>query len=216
MKITSSTKTSADVTRLIEEARDAELCRNFDLSRDILSPFWKDFESEPELSAFTSPIRGEFLRLCGVFLSEYGRARGLPYYQIRAKDLLSCAADLFEAENLRDKAAEARVGLANCYWFSGEINEYDDILQSIKAEFGADPGHPVSIQIKLNNIFVAIWRKELKEAQSLIDTVANVITANHHYRLRTQFHNLAGIAFRLAKDLNKSAIHLREAVHIAR
>jgi tetratricopeptide (TPR) repeat protein len=130
--------------------------------------------------------------------------------------MLTYAADLFETENLRDRAAEARVSLANCYWFLGEINEYDDILQSIEAEFGADSSHPVSIKIKLNRIFVAIWRRELKEAQSLIDRVASVITANHHFRLRTQFHNLAGIAFRLAKDLNKSAIHLWEAVRIAR
>ena len=37
MKIRSSIVTSADVLRVIEEARDAELCRNLDLFRDILS-----------------------------------------------------------------------------------------------------------------------------------------------------------------------------------
>jgi tetratricopeptide (TPR) repeat protein len=216
MKITSSTLTSADIRRVIEEARDAELCCNLDLFRNILSLFWENIEEEPNVSIFDPPIRAELLRLCGVFLSEFGRARGLPDYQNRGKDILSHAADLFEAENLRDKAAEARVGLANCYWFTGEINEYNDILQSIEGEFGANPSHPVSIKIKLNNIFVAIWRRELKDAQALIDRVASVITPNHHFRLRTQFHNLAGIACRIGGDLEQSTLHVNEAVRIAK
>ena len=73
MKIRSSTLTSADVRRVIEDARDAELCRNLDLFREILSSFWDDIEVDPDLSDFALPVRAEFLRLCGVFLSQFGR-----------------------------------------------------------------------------------------------------------------------------------------------
>lgn len=216
MKIHPSIVTSADVVRVIEEARDAELCRNLDLFRDILSSFWDDIEREPDLSNFSAPTRAEFLRLCGVFLSQYGRAKGLDDYQIRARDILTHSARLFESANLHDKAAEAKVGLANCFWFSGEINEYDDILRSIEIEFVAKPNHTVLIQIGLNRIFVSIWRGEYEEAMRLIDEIADVISSNHDFRLRTQFHNLAGITCRLVGDLDRGVIHLSEGVHIAR
>ena len=216
MKIRSSTLTSIDVLQLIEEARDAELCRNLDLSRDIFSDFWKDIESEPDLAHFDPLFQAELLRLCGVFLSQFGRARGLLDYQNRAKDILTRTARLFESQNSPDKAAETKVGLATCYWYSGEVEEHDAMLRSVEAEFSAQPNHQVSIQIKLNRILVAIWRKDLEEADYLIDQLTKVVTSDHDLRLRTQFHNLAGITYRLTGDVDKSVRHARESVDIAR
>jgi tetratricopeptide (TPR) repeat protein len=215
MKITSSTLTSADILRVIEEARDAELCRNLDLFQEILSLFWEDIKAEPEVSSFDSPLQPELLRLCGIFLSQLGRARGFPDYQIRAKNLLTHAARMFEVLDFPDKAAEAKVGLANCFWFSGEISEYDDILRSIEIEFGAKPGHPVLIQISLNRIFVSIWRREYEEAMFLINEVSNLISLDHDFRLRTQFHNLACIVYQLKGDVDQSIWHAKESVNIA-
>ena len=216
MKIRSSIVTSTDVLRVIEEARDAELCRNLDLFREILSTFWEDIVEEPNVSSFDPPVRAELLRLCGVFLSQYGRARGLPDYQNRAKDILSRAARLFEAQNYSDRAAETKVGLATCYWYSGEVEEHDAMLRSVEAEFIGRADHRVSIQIRLNRILVAIWIKDLEEADYLIDQVIKVISPDHDLRLRTQFHNLAGITYRLMGDMDKSFLHAKESVDIAR
>jgi tetratricopeptide (TPR) repeat protein len=216
MKITSSTLTSADVRRVIEEARDAELCRNLELFRDILSPFWENIAEEPNVSTFHPSIQPELLKLCGIFLSQYGRARGLPDYQNRAKDILSRAARLFEAENCPDMAAETKVALANCYWFSGEVEEHDAMLRSVEAEFIGQPDHRVSIQIKLNRILVAIWIMDFEEADNLIDQISKVISLDHDVRLKTQFHNVAGIAYRRRGDVDKSFLHAKESVDIAR
>lgn len=216
MKSISSIAAPADVILVIEDARDAELCRNLDLFREILSIFWKEIDDEPNVADFEPAVQAEILRLCGVFLSQYGRARGLAHHQLRAKDLLSRAAYLFEGEGLSDKAAETKVSLANCYWFAGEIVEYDDILRVIEEEFGAEAEHPVSIQIKLNRIIVATWRRECEEAKRLVDDVGGVISDGHDLRLRTQFHNLAGIVSRAAGDLERSALHASESVRIAR
>jgi tetratricopeptide (TPR) repeat protein len=216
MKIRSSTLTSADVLRLIEEAREAELCRNLEIFRDILSTVWKDIECDPNLETFEIPIRPELLRLCGVFLSHFGRSRGLPDYQIRAKNILTRAADLFEIAKYTDKAAETKVALANCYWFSGEVSEYDDLMKSVEANFCAEPFHPVSIQIQLNRLLIANWKQDLKEAESFIYEISKVISREHDFRLRTQFHNLAGITFLFSGLLDLSASHFHEAINIAR
>ena len=216
MKIKSSTLTSADVFRVIQDARDAELCRNIDLFRSVLSALWDNIENEPELPAVSPVPHAELLRLCGVFLSQFGRAKGLADYQLRAKDLLTRAAELFDAQRYPEKVAETKVSLANCYWFSGEINEYDDILRSIEAEFGADPHHPVSIQIQLNRIYVATWRRDQKKALSLIDGISKSISSCKDLRLQIQFHNLAGIEFCLDGDLDRGYVHFNESLIIAR
>lgn len=216
MKIPSSIATSADVYRLIEDARDAELCRNLELFREILSSFWDDIEAEPDLSNYSPTDRGELLRLCGVYLSQFGRARGLADHQLRARDFLFKALRQFEAAGAAEKAAEAKVAFANCFWFSGEVREYDDLISAVEEEFGANPGHPVSIQIALNRIFVAIWKGDREQAEHYIDAVSEVITANHDFRLRTQFHNLSGIVFRIADKLDFAEMHLKQAVRIAK
>jgi tetratricopeptide (TPR) repeat protein len=216
MKTRSSILTSADVLQIIEDARDAELCRNLDLFREILSTFWADIGSEPDVLSFEAGAQPELLRLCGVFLSQFGRAQGLPDYQLRAKDILTRSAEIFEEQNCRDKTAETKVALANCFWFSGEVAEYDDLLRSVEDEFGVAPDHPVSIQIKLNRLLIANWRQDLEEAKYRIAEISGVISPDHDFRLRTQFHNLAGIACRIAGDLERSAIHAIEAVRISR
>jgi tetratricopeptide (TPR) repeat protein len=208
--------TSADVQRIIEDARDAELCRNLDLFRAILSAFWENTDHEPNVASFEPHDRAELLRSCGVFLSQFGRARGLPDYQLRAKDILTRAAEMFEDAQRPDKAAEAKVCLANCFWFLGEIAEYDDILQAVEAEFDEKPEHPVSIQIRLNRLLVAVSRGQAEEAIRLVDEISRLISSDHDFRLRTQFHNLAGIACRVAGDLERAALHAKEAVQIAR
>jgi tetratricopeptide (TPR) repeat protein len=216
MKGKLSIATSVDVQRVIEDLRDAELCRNMDLFREILSGFWENTDHDPNVSSYEPVAQAELLRSCGVFLSQFGRARGLPDYQLRAKDLLTRAAEMFEDLQRPDKAAEAKVCLANCFWFLGEIAEYDDILQAVEAEFDEEPVHPVSIQIKLNRLLVATWRGQAEEALRLVDEVSGRISPEHDFRLRTQFHNLAGIACRVARDLERAAFHAMEAVKIAR
>jgi len=215
MKTRSSTLTSSDVLRVIEEARDAELYCNLDLSRQILSTFWEDIEVEPDVTSFVFPAQAELLRLCGVFLNQFGRARGLADYQIRAKDILTRAARLFDEGNVPDKAAETKVALANCYLFAGEITEYDAILKTIKAEFESTPDHPVSIQIDLNQLLAAMLQRNFGEAERFIKKIATVISREHDFRLRTHFHNLTCIVYQLKGDVDQSVWHAKEAVNIA-
>jgi tetratricopeptide (TPR) repeat protein len=150
-----------------------------------------------------------------VFLNQFGRARGLADYQIRAKDILTRAARLFDEGNVPDKAAETKVALANCYLFAGEITEYDAILKTIKAEFESTPDHPVSIQIDLNQLLAAMLQRNFEEAERFIKKIATVISREHDFRLRTHFHNLTCIVYQLKGDVDQSVRHAKEAVNIA-
>lgn len=67
--------TQPELTHLIEEAKNAELCRDIAASRKIFSSFWQDIEVDPDVSGFEAVIQAEFLRLCGFFLSCYSTLR---------------------------------------------------------------------------------------------------------------------------------------------
>jgi tetratricopeptide (TPR) repeat protein len=129
---------------------------------------------------------------------------------------LTRAAELFEIGKYTDKAAETKVALANCYWFSGEVSEYDDLIKSVEENFEADPRHPVAVQIKLNRLLVAGWKHDRDEAKYFIDEISKVISNDQDLRLRTQFHNLAGIAYCWDGDLDKGCFHFEKSVSIAR
>src|ERR1044072_3569561 len=94
--------TSAELLHLIEEARDVELCRDLDSLREVLQSVW-NVEEKPNFNNYDEPIKAELQRLCGVFLSFYGFARNLKDYQIRGKDLLINAIEIFEANKVSDK-----------------------------------------------------------------------------------------------------------------
>ena len=57
-----------EILQLIQEARNAELCRDVDSLREVLQTVW-NVEETPNFDNYDAPIKGEFLRLCGVFLS---------------------------------------------------------------------------------------------------------------------------------------------------
>jgi len=105
-------RTSIDVFQLIESAKDAELCRNIELSRQILSPVWSDIEKDPDL-AF---VRGRWLapKYCDYVVSPE-LLRAIPRikdYQLRGKDLLHQRIQVFSDRDWPDRAAEANVMLA--------------------------------------------------------------------------------------------------------
>lgn len=93
--------TLTDILYLIDEAKNAELCRDITAIQKILQPVWLDIEESPDFNNFDEIVRAELFRICGAFLSFYGNAKNLKDYQIRGKDLLTNAIELFEDSTLR-------------------------------------------------------------------------------------------------------------------
>jgi tetratricopeptide (TPR) repeat protein len=214
LKKTSILPTS-EVLQLIEEARNAELCRDIDSMQTVAKVFWEDFDCAPDLNGYEKPIRAELLRIAGVFLSFYGYARNKKDYQIRGKDLLTDAIELFEAENLQDKAAEAKVMLAHCYWNTGEIEESEALLEMVEAEFGENLTHPIYLKICINRLLTLIWKKDFDAALEIIEIISASIADCGDLRLDVKFHTEAGIFYRLTKKYEQAVFHYNEAIRKA-
>lgn len=146
--------TTSEAIKLIEEARNAELCRDIPASHRILSTIWKNLDSNPILDGLEDVLQAEILRLCGFFLSFYGRSRNLKDYQERGRNFLTKAINIFDCENLPHKSAEAKVMLALCYWHDGSIAEAETILCETEFEYENNYLHPVYIQICVNRLMI--------------------------------------------------------------
>ena len=123
------------VSRLIEDAKDAELSRNFEVWQNVFEEVWSNIEEEPDFSESEESQQAELYRLAGFFLSNFGKAKNLPFYQERGKDLLTKAITFFSRLNNKDRVAEANIMLALCYFYEGAIIECESILDQAEVEF---------------------------------------------------------------------------------
>ncbi|MDQ3750878.1 MAG: hypothetical protein M3367_17945 [Acidobacteriota bacterium] len=201
---------------LLEEAKNAELCRDIEESRRIFSSFWQDIETDPDVSDFEAVAQAELLRLCGFFLSCYGRSQGKANYQLRGKDLLTKAIEIFEELDHLDKTAEARVMLALCYWYEGEIEECESILQFTEEQFKENQHHPVYLQIRLNRLMTLHWKKDSQKAFEIIEELKIPMELCQDWRLKTMYHNQAGIFHCLLGKYDKAVFNQTEAIRFAR
>lgn len=208
--------TQPELTHLIEEAKNAELCRDIAASRKIFSSFWQDIEVDPDVSGFEAVIQAEFLRLCGFFLSCYGRSQGKVNYQVRGKDLLTKAIEIFERAEDSDKTSEARVMLALCYWYEGEIEECESILRYTEDQFKNNQLHPVYLQIRLNRLMTLHWKKDYQKAVEIIEELKIPMELCSDLRLKTMYHNQAGIFYCVLGKYDLAVFNQSASIRCAR
>lgn len=215
MKLQTSLISNAVLLEIIEEARDAELCRNIDESRRIFQPIWENCDEDPDFSHFPIELRAELLRLAGFFLTFSGKCQNRGEYHLRGKDLLTTAIDLFDSIDSPDKSAEAKVMLALAYWYSGEVDECEVILEGVQNEFAGNEFHPVYLQIRVNHLMTLHWKEKYTEAVEIIKHLVIPMEFCHDARLITMFHNQAGIIYRSMGQPDKALFHINEAIRKA-
>ena len=207
--------TSSGAVLIIETARNAEICRDISTLQAVLQPIWNDINLDPDFSGFELTLEAELLRIAGAFLSLYGFARNTKNFQARGKDLLTRAIDKFENLRLFDKAAEARVMLAFCYWNAGEVEECDALLDLVERDFGENLLHPVYLRICLNRLLAFYFNRDAKPAFEIIEKISRAIEFCPDARLKAMFHNQAGLFCALTGQFEKGEFHLLEAARTA-
>src|SRR5687768_9577668 len=155
-------KTSTNVLEVIKKASIYEFSQNYEIQAEILKDIWGDFNDEPNVTGYPGLVTGELYRICGFFLSNYGRSKGIKDYQERAKNYLTNAIDCFNESQLFDKAAKTRCHLANCYLNEGEEREAESTLLFAEQEF-TDSSHPSFLRIQVNLLLVFSKLNKLTE-----------------------------------------------------
>ena len=208
--------TATEVFGVIEAAQTAELCRDPESLRKNLLTVWREDENEPNFDEFESPIKAEFLRLYGFYLTFYGRARNLKHLQLKAKDALTRAIDIFDAENLAVKSAESKIILAFCYWNRGEVNEAEAILSLVENDFSENKIHPVYLQLQINRIMLLSWNENFDKGVEIIKEISPLMNYCTDQRLKLMFHFETAILHYRRSKFHEAVFHFNESIYLAK
>lgn len=204
----------ADIKQLIGDAKNAELCRDINNLRIILQTVWDDYDNLPTFDEFQPMVRAELLRLCGFFITFYGRSLNKREYQSKAKDLLINSIEIFDTENSQIGAAESRISLAFCYWNSGEVSEAISIIETVEAEF-ENTNHPVYFQSQINRLLFFAWDSRLDDARKLLEKINVAAQLCDDLRLKAMFHSESAIIYRRLREFDLAERNFGEAIRLS-
>jgi hypothetical protein len=111
-----------NVIPLCELAKRFEEAGEFDQAVETLRPYWTKLGERPVTENLRPEAKAELLLRAGTLTGWLGSAKQVRGSQELAKDLISESASIFSTLNLSEKAAEARVDLAICYWREGGLD----------------------------------------------------------------------------------------------
>lgn len=208
--------TQKDLLAAIEEARNAEMSRNLPASTKCLEPFLEDFEPAAFLEQMNPLLRAEILRLCGFYISFYGKTNRRKDFQERGRNILTRAIEIFEDNDCADKSAEAKVMLALCYYNEGSIDESEAILETVEQQFAENQLHPVYLKIRINQMMKSSFTLEGASGLKIYEDVKVPMEFCADPRLQAMFHTQAGIIFQICHKIEVAAFHYVEAIRFAR
>lgn len=168
-------------------ARALEDTGDYEAARELLSPFWQMGE-RPDLSDLDGEAAGELLLRAGTLTGWLGNLKKIDGAQELAKDLIGESQSRFEGLGQDDKASEAVIELAYCYWREGAYDEARVLLQQSVARLGDGHG-----ELKL----VALLRQALVESSAtrfsdslrILLAAAPDFDATSNQNLKGRFHN---------------------------
>lgn len=196
-----------ELLKIIDDAKSGEICRDPQYSIKAFKPIWDDVEKDPDFSNIEQlTIRAELYRLAGFFLSFYGKSKNKKHYQSRAKTIITKAVNLFLDLGLKDKSDEAHIMLALCYWYSGNAEDCENILDDFESEYQDTPHDSAYLLVKITRAITFWLREDYDAALKMIETLSDKMMFSYDDRLKMSYHNQAGAMF-LKKEIYDKAIN---------
>ena len=183
-----SKQTAAEhIITLCDNARQLEDAGEYTDAARALEGWWEGIGVRPEVDDLPAGEKAAVLSRVGALSGWLGSMQQVPASQERAKDLISEAANLFEAIDDRQNWAETRSDLAVCYWREGAFDEarviLDDVLES-------EPDLPAELhgKILLRSVNVEISTKRYEKGLYTINRAASLIEDTGSDLLRGKFY----------------------------
>ena len=177
-----------NVIPLCELARGLEEAGEFERAAEILEPFWMGLSHRPKTDGLTNEGKAELLLRAGTLTGWLGSAKQVPGSQEAAKDLISESAAIFEALGMTEKAAEARVDLAICYWRESALDEARVTLRLVLDSLG-DSGSEQKLRALANSAIVERAATRDRDALRIYMEAAPLFDQSTNHALKGKFHN---------------------------
>jgi tetratricopeptide (TPR) repeat protein len=195
MNLTDSRLKELDNPSLTANQRSALRCRlasefihigQYESAREALGDLWQGIGQRPKVEGLEEAIAAEVLLQCGSLSGWLGTSKRAESAQDAAKDLISEALRLFEANGLQARVSEAQYELGVCYWRAGAFDEARVILREAISKLGEnDIGQKAKILIRSTVVEISEGRyndalKILDEAQPLFDAASDALKGRWH------------------------------------
>jgi tetratricopeptide (TPR) repeat protein/CheY-like chemotaxis protein len=188
--------TIADRARLqCELAKGFEDAGNYDAAREAMKGLWAGIGHPPEVEELDSETKASVLLRTGALTGWLGSTRQIEGSQELAKNLLSESASTFESIGIDERAAEANIELAYCYWREGSFDEARVLLQEAISHL-RDEQNDLKAVAMLRMAVVAGSTKRLNDALRIYNDAAPLFERSSNLALKGKFHHGVGYVLR--------------------
>jgi len=215
MATTPKPPSTANLVEIIELARNAEICRNVAELQDLLHPLINTNDRLTSFDTFDKTYRAELLRLYGFFLTFEGRAKSRKDFHLLAKDCVTKAIEIFEEEKISEKAAEAKITLAFCYWNNGEADEAEALFEMLENEF-ENKIDPTYLQLQINKIMLYWCSGRFEKGIEIIKKIALIVELCVDFRLRIMFNLESATLFHHHGDLKSAESYFSKTIDLCK
>src|ERR1044072_1632992 len=216
MRITSQKLDTSHLSRTDEvfsrcqKAMELKDAGNYLGAQEVMRPLWNGVGKRPDTTGLHPSVAAELLLCVGTLTCWLASQDQSKEGQETAKDLISEGRAYYESIKDTVKIAAARIELAYCYWYEGELNEariwFTDALQKLTAKGNTRAKALVGLAI------VEWSAARYEDAFKILKTNAPLFKQITDPTLLAIYHNqLAIVLWERAKSENKAAL-LRQAV----
>lgn len=176
-------------------AKDLEESGDYEGARTALGDLWQRVGEHPQLTGLDPLVGAEVLLRAGSLTGWIGSSRQIEGAQEIAKDLISESAALFETLQETEKAAEAYVDLAICYWREGAFDEARVTLREVLSRL-ANQESQQRARALLNSALVDVFSKRLNDALRTLTEAAPYFAQHENHAAKGRFHGQLALVLR--------------------
>ena len=169
-------------------AKNREEASDYEGACEALGDLWLGVGVRPILDGLKETTKAEVLLRTGNISGWLGSASQIEGAQEKAKDLISESARIFEGLADAEKAAEARIDLATCYWREGAFDEARVMLQGVLKSLG-DNHSEQKLRALINSAVVEKVSTRDKDALRIHIQAAPFFEVSTNHALKGKFHN---------------------------
>lgn len=178
-------------------AKQLEEAGDFEGARNAMGELWQRVGEHPKVDDLNERTAAEVLLRAGALSAWIGSNNQIEEAQEIAKNLISESVRIFEALHETDKAAEAYIDLAVCYWRVGGYDEARITLHDVLSRLASKDGEQKAIALlRLSVVENSATRFHeslcaLTQAAPLVEPLSNhSIKGRFHVQLATALKNI--------------------------
>jgi len=176
---------------------------DYDGAREVMRPFWKEFDERPQTEGLSPAVTAEVLLHAGILTRWIGGKNQISKAQDAAKDLISESITLFESLGDSFRIAAARAELGFCYWWAGALDEARIMLTEALERLTIEGNTRANALIFLS---IVEWSaSRYNHALKLLTRNASLFRKIPNHTIKGAYHNqIAMVLRKLVTEENRS------------